>query len=96
MIFAPPSGIGNVHLVAQHVPHHTGLLPRGQRLDGRHTFQPVEHLVVRKRAPVAAPEHLLKQLPKFTFLHGFKCTQRAQPRNQMKTPGNISCQALTI
>ena len=86
MILAPSSGIRDVHLVAQHVPHHTGLLPRVKRLDGRHALQPVEHLVVRESTPVAAPEHFLKQLPKFTFLHGFKCTQRTQPNENARQP----------
>lgn len=69
MIPPPTFGIRNVHLIAQHIPHHTRFKPRMQRLDHRHVVQPRQLLILRQRPAIAASEHLFEQLPKFPFLH---------------------------
>lgn len=75
MIFAPTLGIRDTHLVAEHIPHHSRLLTCAERVDRRHTAKAIKHLITRQRSTVAASEHFLKQLPKFTFLHATQCTQ---------------------
>lgn len=85
MVLSPTFGVRNVHLVAQNVPYHAGLLPHFKRFDGCQTVQSVKHLVVCERAAIATAEYLFKQLPKFTFLHAPKCTQQAQPKRKRPT-----------
>lgn len=75
MIFAPTLGIRDAHLVAEHIPHHSRLLTCTERVDHRHTAKAIKYLIMRQRSTVAASEHFLKQLPKFTFLHAPQCTQ---------------------
>lgn len=60
MVFAPTPPIGNIHLVAQHVPHHPGFLSGFQRLDRRHAVQPIKHLVMRKGTTIATPKHFFE------------------------------------
>ena len=90
MVLSPTFGVRNVHLVAQNVPCHAGLLPHFKRFDGCQTVQSIKHLVACERAAIATAEYLFKQLPKFTFLHALKCTQQAQPKENArrnKPPG---------
>ena len=90
MVLSPTFGVRNVHLVAQNVPYHAGLLPHFKRFDGCQTVQSIKHLVACERAAIATAEYLFKQLPKFTFLHAPKCTQQAQPKENArrnKPPG---------
>lgn len=89
MVLAPSLRIRDVHLVAQHIPHHTGLLPRIKRLHCRHTLKFVKHLIMRKCSAVATPKHLFKQLPKFSFMHAPQVYTATTP---MKMPGN-ACRA---
>ena len=46
MIGAPTLGIGNVHMVAQHVPYHARLLPRRQRLRRGKSRERVKMLIL--------------------------------------------------
>lgn len=85
MVLSPTFGVRNVHLVAQNVPYHAGLLPHFKRFDGCQTVQSIKHLVACERAAIATAEYLFKQLPKFTFLHALKCTQQAQPKRKRPT-----------
>ncbi len=85
MVLSPTFGVSNVHLVAQNVPYHAGLLPHFKRFDGCQTVQSIKHLVVCERVAIATAEYLFKQLPKFTFLHAPKCTQQAQPKRKRPT-----------
>lgn len=85
MVLSPTFGVRNVHLVAQNVPYHAGLLPHFKRFDGCQTVQSIKHLVACERAAIATAEYLFKQLPKFTFLHAPKCTQQAQPKRKRPT-----------
>ena len=87
MVLSPTFGVRNVHLVAQNVPYHAGLLPHFKRFDGCQTVQSIKHLVVCERAAIATAEYLFKQLPKFTFLHALKvytasATKRKRPTEQ--------------
>ena len=66
MVLSPTFGVRNVHLVAQNVPYHAGLLPHFKRFDGCQTVQSVKHLVVCERAAIATAEYLFKQLPNNT------------------------------
>ncbi|ETO96261.1 hypothetical protein HMPREF1494_0475 [Bifidobacterium sp. MSTE12] len=75
VIPAPTFGIGDVHLITQHIPDYARLLPRIQCLNHRHAMQFGQALVMGQRSAIAPPEHLFKQLPKFAFLHAPKCTQ---------------------
>ena len=75
MIFAPTLGIRDTHLVAEHIPDHSRLLARTERVDRRHTAKAIKYLIMRQRSTIATSEHFLKQLPKFTFLHAPQCTQ---------------------
>lgn len=70
MATPPALRIGNIHLIAQHVPHHTRLFTGFQRLHRRQILQPRQLLILSQRPAIAAPEHLFDQLPKFPFLHG--------------------------
>lgn len=85
MIPAPTFGIGDVHLITQHIPDYARLLPRIQCLNHRHAMQFGQALVMGQRSAIAPPEHLFKQLPKFAFLHAPKCTQSGP--HTKKAPG---------
>ena len=65
MVLSPTFGVRNVHLVAQNVPYHAGLLPHFKRFDGCQTVQSIKHLVACERAAIATAKYLFKQLPKF-------------------------------
>ncbi len=60
MVPAPAPRIGNVHLIAQHVPYHPGLLPRFQCLDRRHAVQSIEHLIASKGTTITTSKHLFE------------------------------------
>lgn len=90
MVLSPTFGVRNVHLVAQNVPYHAGLLPHFKRFDGCQTVQSIKHLVACERAAIATAEYLFKQLPKFTFLHAPSVHSK---RNQKKTPDGTSRRA---
>lgn len=59
MIGAPTLGIGNVHMVAQHVPHHARLLPRRQRLRRGKSRERVKMLILDQAPAIPMTEHLI-------------------------------------
>lgn len=69
MIGAPTLGIGNVHMVAQHVPYHARLLPRRQRLRRGKSRERVKMLILDQAPAIPMTEHLIHQFPEFPFSH---------------------------
>lgn len=69
MIGAPTLGIGNVHMVAQHVPYHARLPPRRQRLRRGKSRERVKMLILDQAPAIPMTEHLIHQFPEFPFSH---------------------------
>ena len=69
MVLAPALGIGDVHLIAQHIPDSARFDARFKSLHDAHVLKHGELLVAGKAAAIAAAEYLLKQLPEFPFAH---------------------------
>ena len=69
MIGAPTLGIGNAHMVAQHVPYHARLLPRRQRLRRGKSRERVKMLILDQAPAIPMTEHLIHQFPEFPFSH---------------------------
>ena len=90
--------VRHIHLIAQHVPHHTGLHPGSQGLHHRHVVQRGQSLIDGKTAPVPTPEHLFQQFPEFAFSHDRQCThiptpyppQPGDPRTPPLTPASAA------
>ncbi len=75
VVLPPTPGIGDIHLVAQHIPHDAGLLPRGKCFDHRHITQFGQPLILGQAPTIHTAEHLLQQLPEFTFTHAASLAQ---------------------
>ncbi len=75
VVLPPTPGIRDIHLVAQHIPHDAGLLPRGKRFDHRHIAQFGQPLILGQAPTIHTAEHLLQQLPEFTFTHAASLAQ---------------------
>ena len=98
MVGTPSARIRHIHLIAQHVPHHTGLHPGSQGLHHRHVVQRGQSLIDGKTAPVPTPEHLFQQFPEFAFSHDRQCThiptpyppQPGDPRTPPLTPASAA------
>lgn len=71
MPMPPPLRVTNPHMVTQHVPDDTRLLPIGERLGSGPPLQRIELLIFDRAATVRPSEHLVDQLPEFPFTHGF-------------------------
>ncbi|EQW16343.1 protein [Scardovia inopinata] len=69
MILAPSLRIGDIHLVAEHIPYHPRLHPRVQRLIHGLRRQFHQPLVSRYTSAVHTAKHFFQQLPKLTFPH---------------------------
>lgn len=80
MIGAPTLGIGNVHMVAQHVPYHARLLPRRQRLRRGKSRERVKMLILDQAPAIPMTEHLIHQFPEFPFSHVSQSNPAPPPR----------------
>ena len=93
MVLSPTFGVRNVHLVAQNVPYHAGLLPHFKRFDGCQTVQSIKHLVACERAAIARPSTSSSNCQ-----NSRSCTRSSvhSKRNQKKTPDGTSRRALDV
>ena len=82
MIGAPTLGIGNVHMVAQHVPYHARLLPRRQRLRRGKSRERVKMLILDQAPAIPMTEHLIHQFPEFPFSH----VSQSNPARRASSP----------
>lgn len=80
MIGAPTLGIGNIHMVAQHVPYHARLLSRRQRLRRGKSRERVKMLILDQAPAIPMTEHLIHQFPEFPFSHVSQSSPAPPPR----------------
>ena len=69
MPLAPALPVGNVHLIAQHVPDDPRFNPIVESLFNRAAIQRGQLLIARYATAITAAENLVEKLPKLTLTH---------------------------
>jgi hypothetical protein len=84
VVLAPSSFVGNLQLIAQHVPNGSRFNTLFKRFDHRFVAEPYKYLVTRDRTPIHSSQHLIEQLPEFTFPHTATLSEQYEKAHHLK------------